>query len=126
MLEQRIAAVLEQHRPQLAELVHQAVDRELQALVAAELQRCNGTTPSAIRNGTRARPSGQPDTRLCRTCGQAKPRDGFEAGRAVCRGCRRAQHRERQRHHKEATAAPFPGAASPSSPAGIPATLSST
>jgi hypothetical protein len=38
-LEQRVAAVVEQHHHQLVELVRQAVDGELELLLEAELER---------------------------------------------------------------------------------------
>lgn len=80
-LEQRVAAALDAHRPQLAELVRQAVDAELERLVDQELaQRSNG---AALR-------------RCSGACGRNLEPSKFAPGRGVCRECRQQQARDRE------------------------------
>jgi hypothetical protein len=98
-LERRVAALVQTHRPQLAEFVRQAVDQELQALVAAELASLNGA------NGTRQERSPSPageTSRQCRSCDRDLAPSAFETGRRVCRECRQRQHRERERRTETA------------------------
>jgi len=96
-LEERIQAIVhEQHRDQLAELVREVVDRELQALVEAELAARNG-------NGSTAQAANPlQETRHCRGCDRDLPASAFERGRHMCRACRRQQERDRERQRKAA------------------------
>jgi len=76
-LEERVHQLVHAHRPHLEQLVRAAVDRELQALVDAEL---------ASRNGNGAAPSAA--TKICTECGNRLPVDRFDRNRNQCRACR--------------------------------------
>jgi hypothetical protein len=91
-IDERISELVSAHRPQLEQLVRQAVDRELAALVDAELaRRSNGSTAAGVTQTTKS----------CRgPCGRTLPASSFERHRHVCRDCRR--HRDRDREHGRA------------------------
>jgi hypothetical protein len=79
-IDERVQAIVHARRDQLEEIVRAAVDRELQALVDAELERRangNGTTGTLIRS-TPSR------TRICSACGE-RPAARL---RTVCEHCR--------------------------------------
>jgi hypothetical protein len=75
-------------------VVREVVDRELQALVEAELA-------ARIGNGSTAQAAGPlQETRHCRGCDRDLPASAFERGRHICRACRRQQERDRERQRK--------------------------
>jgi hypothetical protein len=89
-LEQRVVALVEARRPQLVELVRQVVDRELEQLVAAELER------RGDGNGHEAPASDStPSTKMCTSCARTLPLSKFEAHRWKCRECRRRERETR-------------------------------
>jgi hypothetical protein len=91
-IDERIGELVAAHRPQLEQLVRQAVDRELKHLVDAELKRrANGNGAAAT-------------TRLCSECGERPA----AKHRKVCEGCRHARMREQQTPAAEAEP-PRPG-----------------
>ena len=94
-IDARISELVSAHRPELEQLVRQAVDRELALLVDAELERRgNGSSETAAAAATK----------VCRGCGRTLPASSFEKHRHVCRECR-ARQRE-QRHQAEADTEP--------------------
>jgi hypothetical protein len=85
-IDDRISELVGAHRSELVELVRQAVDRELQVLVAAELEhRANGNGAPAVQEATPA-----PPLRTCKGCGRTLDVSRFEAHRYRCKDCRRA------------------------------------
>jgi hypothetical protein len=79
-IDERIGEIVAAHRPELEQLVRQAVDRELERLVEVELARYrNGNTAAAT-------------TRVCSECGERPA----ARHRTVCERCRRARMREQQ------------------------------
>jgi hypothetical protein len=95
-IDERIRELVGQHRADLAELVRQAVDRELPALVEAELeQRTNGhATPAPVVA-----------TKVCNGNGRDLPVDRFEKYRSRCRDCRRQEEAARARKRRAAETA---------------------
>jgi len=96
-IDERIQQLVAARREDLAELVRQAVERELQALVAAELEarNGNGTGEVAALSG-RVRESDA--VKVCTgPCGRTLPVTAFERGRRKCRECRRGEYRNRER-----------------------------
>jgi hypothetical protein len=92
-VEARVVALVQSHRPQLAELVRQAVDRELQALVQAELEhRANGNG-----NGAQA---ARTASALCAPCGERTRMKG----RTVCSRCKVREEWRRARERQTAAA----------------------
>jgi hypothetical protein len=101
-IDERIQELVAARRDDLAELVHQAVDRELAELVELELRNRNGnghirpepppadSPPDGIRIS-----SADPVTKACNRCQLEKPVGDYETGRNTCRACRREQERER-------------------------------
>src|SRR5262249_7965983 len=115
-LEARVIALVQSHRPQLAELVRQAVDRELVALVDAELARRNGNGAAPKLSAAKAQDDPPGEQRRCKTCGETKPLDRFEAHRHQCRECRRDAVRARERRDKAAATDDGPEQTSVNSP----------
>jgi hypothetical protein len=110
-VDERIAELVQAHRPELEQLVHQAIDRELEALAQQELQRRgNGATSIDV--------TPVPTTRRCNDCGLEKPSGAFEKGRDVCRECRHAQARDRERRAAAEPVAEPPRARAPIEDAG--------
>ena len=99
-VEARVVALVQSHRPQLAELVRQAVDAELERLVDAELRARNGNGATAPVE-TRATAT----TRRCNRCGRDLPPSSFDKGRGTCRRCRHEQHLQREQLRSAAAAA---------------------
>jgi hypothetical protein len=105
-LEQRVAALVEARRPQLAELVRRAVDHELERLVAAELEQRNGNgyvaTDFQVEHDQLEKTEHVSGTKVCTNCARSLPLAKFEAHRSKCRECRRAEARARE--HEQAPA----------------------
>jgi hypothetical protein len=101
-LEQRVAALVEQHRSELEHPVDAELDRQLDALVAERIQARNGNGHASLDRGDIApSPSRQtggdvPATKTCTRCGLEKPIDQYEKFRNICWPCRRLQERERE------------------------------
>jgi hypothetical protein len=98
-VEVRIAELVEAHRPELEQLVDQALERELQALVEQRLAARNGALERARQAvPPQAEPAlaAKPTTKTCVSCGQEKPASAFEKYRRACRDCRRREARERE------------------------------
>jgi hypothetical protein len=93
-IDERVQALVAAHRNQLAQLVRQAVDRELAALLDAELEhRANGNGAHAAPGPQEApRAASAPTTRTCKGCGRTLPLARFEKNRHKCRECRRDQY----------------------------------
>ena len=81
-LEHRVAALVEAHRPTLAELV---------AAEVAHRTNGNGTAPVSARQAASAAPA----AKVCGRCNELKPPGAFERRRNVCRACR-IRDRERR------------------------------
>lgn len=81
-VEERIRTLVAAHHQELADLVRQAVDRELQELVELELRSRN-----AVQNGSG--PSHGQTPRPCRVCG-LRP---AARHRTICSGCRDRERR---------------------------------
>jgi hypothetical protein len=82
-VEARIAELVAANREQLAQLVDQAVERELEALIAERLTAANGVHETEQRSATK----------ICDGCGETKPETAFEKYRRRCRECRRRDRR---------------------------------
>jgi hypothetical protein len=109
-IDERISELVAAHHQELAELVRQAVDRELQSLVAAELEHRNGNGSRSQAGTLKASQPGTLSTirpevvsgdsaetvKVCNRCGETKPTTDFEAGRRTCRSCRWRQQRQRE------------------------------
>lgn len=113
-IDERIRELVGQHRPELEQLVDQALTRELAQLVEERLARTNGAHNAA---------TAAPATKVCAgPCGRTLPLSSFEAHRAKCRECRRAEARERERAQRRTTATVEQAPAEPERPAAIPVT----
>jgi hypothetical protein len=95
-IDERISLVVAAHREEFAELIRQAIDREVAQLVDVELDvvlarlaelRANGTAPAAVE---------APTTSLCSRCGE-RPR---LPDRSLCRRCKTAGDVERRRRRR--------------------------
>jgi hypothetical protein len=107
-IDERITELVAARRQTLAELVRAAVDRELQALVEAELeQRRNGRTDLILPGRNKSDGNGHVRPAAAATdsmavkvctgpCGRTLPVSAFERNRGKCRECRRAEHRDRE------------------------------
>jgi hypothetical protein len=94
-IDEQVRALVEQHRPQLEQLVDEAVEAELARLVDERIRARNGHSTD---DGTRApswERSSSPEARVCNRCQLEKPAAEFEKFRHTCRPCRREQERER-------------------------------
>jgi hypothetical protein len=97
-VEARVAALVEARRAELEQLVRQAVDRELEALVAAELAHRNGngavaaSSPSAELDVPRPLAPAPEELRLCRVCGEQPA----QQHRTVCGRCRERERKQRR------------------------------
>jgi hypothetical protein len=94
-LEARIVALVAEHRPELEQLVDQALQAAIDGIVT---ERLNGNgkaviSPTAATVNTPMRPV----TKVCNRCTVMKPIAEFERGRGVCRECRRHEQRARGR-----------------------------
>ncbi len=84
----RIAELVEQHRPDLEEIVDAELDRALDLIVAERI---------AARNGARDISLATP---LCSNCGE-RPR---VAGRTICSRCKGRRESQRQRERRAVAA----------------------
>jgi hypothetical protein len=114
--EARVRELLAVHRPELERLVDQALERELTQLVEQRLAARNGNgADQPVRNSAVAETAAA--TKICAgPYGRALPVSAFEKGRAKCRECPRAEHRDREQRRAVEQAA-----AEPERPAGITA-----
>jgi hypothetical protein len=92
LLEERVSAAVASaiaaRNGTLEQLVRQAVDRELERLVAGMLE-----TELAERVSRADTANGAPTTKACKTCGRDLSLDRFEKHRRQCRECRRGRER---------------------------------
>ena len=99
-IDERIHQLVEAHRPELEQLVDQALARELEALIEERLAARNGANPyprvgnAPAAQSERPEPSARTDaTQVCEGCGGTKPETAFEKHRRRCRDCRRRDRR---------------------------------
>jgi hypothetical protein len=93
-VEEQIRSLVTAHRPELQQLVDQALEAELEALVAERVAARNGGNGFAHQIGEQR--AGLPAAKLCHRCKLEKPATEFERGRNTCRQCRREQQRARE------------------------------
>jgi hypothetical protein len=90
-LKARIARLVEQQLPELIQLIDDALERQLAALVA---DRLNGHGNGPVRT---APATGDSTVKTCRRCQTTKAVSEFHRHRAVCKACRRVEQRTRAR-----------------------------
>lgn len=109
-IEEQVKALVELHRPELQQLVDQALEAELARLVDERI---------AARNGNgHVRPEPPPadsvTAKVCTACHRSLPVAAFETGRGKCRECRRSErNRERRSTPVEADRPAEPGIVTP-------------
>jgi ribosomal protein L40E len=113
LVAEKVAGRLEVLNGTVETLVVQALNRELDARVAAIVQLYLEARARPDETG----PELDAATKVCNRCGAEKPDDAFELGRRTCRQCRREQARETKQHRMQEPqpAVPFAGAASTTS-----------
>jgi hypothetical protein len=93
-IDEQVRELVRSHRPELEQLVDQALERELAQLVEQRLAARNGPHQAA---GNAAIVETAAATKTCAgPCGRALPLSAFEKGRTKCRECRRAENRDRE------------------------------
>jgi excisionase family DNA binding protein len=102
-VEARIRELVQSHRPELLELVDQALEHELARLVAERLAARNGNGAVTAHDQELELEHGHP-VELCIRCGQ-RPR---MRERRICRACRSAADLERRRRARAREHAPAP------------------
>jgi hypothetical protein len=113
-IDERVRALVDAHREEIAGLIREAIDRELQVLVDVELDvvlarlaelRANGAarvvasaepTTAGADDTTPARPELRGAAKLCARCGE-RPR---LADRTLCRRCKTAGDVDRRRQRR--------------------------
>lgn len=108
-IDERVLEIVHARRAELEKIVWAGVDRELHALIDAELERCgNGSSETAFSVATSA--VATTTTKVCRgPCRRTLPASSFDKHRRVCRECRARQTREREhRRHVETAADAVP------------------
>jgi transposase len=106
-VEARIAELVEAYRPELEQLVDQALERELAALVEELVEERLAARNGDLRGAEHVKPDAPATlsstataaTKQCSGCGETKPAGAFEKHRSKCRECRRrdlARARERR------------------------------
>jgi hypothetical protein len=104
-IDERIRELVAARHDELAALVDQAVEAELERLVTERVQARNGNIPGDVPGNSlevRTKDLGNGNipvdaAKVCTACSRTLPLAAFEKGRRMCRSCRREQHANRTR-----------------------------
>jgi hypothetical protein len=108
LVEQRVRAAVEARRVEFEALVKEAGERELAALVDAELaRRLKGSLGFELEEAAAAVVNGgaRAASRVCSACQRELPATEVAHWRRQCRECRRRLQRERSARKQQAAAA---------------------
>jgi hypothetical protein len=89
-IDEQVRELVKAPRPELEQLVDQALERELNQLVE---QRLNGHYVEHAAKSALPAPAAKVTTKVCEGCGETTPEMAFEKYRKRCRECRRRDRR---------------------------------
>jgi hypothetical protein len=137
IVERKVVDELQRMNGRLEQLVADAVDRELGAIVRQLVeQNLNGAGDPNGEHGEHelrdtpepAAPATTPATKTCLTCGEEKSLDQFRPRRGSCKRCAEESRRRRRAAAREPARSPFDGSGdgSPSTPSPPEATAAAS